>query len=120
EDLGKLRPKADISIFIGYSPTNKAYQIYNKRTKLIMETIHVEFDEMTAIASKQFGSGPAPQLLTSGHISLVPPAAAPIPADTTDIPSSTTIDQDAPSASTSPTTEETQALVIHQSVEEQI
>nr|GEV76429.1 retrovirus-related Pol polyprotein from transposon TNT 1-94 [Tanacetum cinerariifolium] len=46
-------------------------------------------------------------------VSHVPLAAAPIPADTTDTPSSTTIDQDAPSASTPPTTVETQALVIH-------
>ncbi|GJR99392.1 retrovirus-related pol polyprotein from transposon TNT 1-94 [Tanacetum coccineum] len=37
EDLGKLQPKADIGIFIGYSPTKKAYQIYNKRTRQIME-----------------------------------------------------------------------------------
>ncbi|GJS56733.1 putative ribonuclease H-like domain-containing protein [Tanacetum coccineum] len=130
EDLGKLKPKADIGIFIGYSPANKAYQIYNKRTRMIMETIHVEFDELTTMASEQFGSGPAPQLLTLGYISSglpppsvvsrVPPVPAPIPADTTGTPLSTTIDQDAPSASTSPTTEETQALVIHRGVEEQI
>ncbi|GJQ94077.1 retrovirus-related pol polyprotein from transposon TNT 1-94 [Tanacetum coccineum] len=43
----------------------------------------------------------------------------PIPYDTNSTPSSTIIDQDAPSISTSPTTEETQALVIQQGVEEQ-
>ncbi|GJS95531.1 retrovirus-related pol polyprotein from transposon TNT 1-94 [Tanacetum coccineum] len=32
EDLGKLKPKADIGIFVGYAPTKKAFQIYNKRT----------------------------------------------------------------------------------------
>ncbi|GJR57846.1 retrovirus-related pol polyprotein from transposon TNT 1-94 [Tanacetum coccineum] len=53
-------------------------------------------------------------------VSHVPPVAAPIRADTIGTPSSTTIDQDAPSASTSPTTEETQAPVIHQGVEEQL
>ncbi|GJZ17604.1 hypothetical protein Tco_0553727 [Tanacetum coccineum] len=42
------------------------------------------------------------------------PAAAPLPADTTGTPSSTTIDQDAPSASTSPTTQDIQAPVINQ------
>ncbi|GKB17565.1 retrovirus-related pol polyprotein from transposon TNT 1-94 [Tanacetum coccineum] len=41
EDLGKLQPKADIGIFIGYSPSKKAYQIYNKRTRQIMETMNV-------------------------------------------------------------------------------
>ncbi|GJU18733.1 integrase, catalytic region, zinc finger, CCHC-type containing protein [Tanacetum coccineum] len=52
EDLGKLKPKADIGNFIGYSLAKKAYQIYNKRTRLIMETIHVKFDELTAMASE--------------------------------------------------------------------
>ncbi|GJT15809.1 integrase, catalytic region, zinc finger, CCHC-type containing protein [Tanacetum coccineum] len=58
EDLGKLKPKADIGIFIGYAPTKKAYRIYNKRTRLIMETIHVEIDELIAMAFDQFSSGP--------------------------------------------------------------
>ncbi|GKE80387.1 hypothetical protein Tco_1550387, partial [Tanacetum coccineum] len=40
-------------------------------------------------------------------VSTMLPAAVPIPADTTGTPSSTTIDQDAPSASTSSTTQET-------------
>ncbi|GJU31366.1 retrovirus-related pol polyprotein from transposon TNT 1-94 [Tanacetum coccineum] len=43
-------------------------------------------------------------------VSRVLPAVALIPADTTDTPSSTSIDQDAPSASTSPTSHETQSL----------
>ncbi|GJX88811.1 retrovirus-related pol polyprotein from transposon TNT 1-94 [Tanacetum coccineum] len=52
EDLGKLKPKANIGIFIGYSPAKKAYQIYNKRTRKITETIHVKFDELTTMASE--------------------------------------------------------------------
>ncbi|GKB00425.1 retrovirus-related pol polyprotein from transposon TNT 1-94 [Tanacetum coccineum] len=52
EDLGKLKPKANIRIFIGYAPTKKAFRIYNKRTHLIIETIHVDFDEMSAMASE--------------------------------------------------------------------
>nr|GEW21249.1 integrase, catalytic region, zinc finger, CCHC-type, peptidase aspartic, catalytic [Tanacetum cinerariifolium] len=89
-----------------------------------METIHVEFDGLTTMASEQFGSGPVPQLLTPGYsssglpspsvLSHVLPTPAPIHAETTSTSSSTTIDQDAPSASTSPTNEETQAPVIHQ------
>ncbi|GKF12326.1 retrovirus-related pol polyprotein from transposon TNT 1-94 [Tanacetum coccineum] len=47
EDLGKLKPKADIGIFVGYAPAKKAFRIYNKRTRLIIETIHVDFDELT-------------------------------------------------------------------------
>ncbi|GJQ94171.1 integrase, catalytic region, zinc finger, CCHC-type containing protein [Tanacetum coccineum] len=66
------------------------------------------------------------QLLKSVSLEPPPSVVSPmlpvvflIPADTTDTPSSTTVDPDAPSASTSLTTEETQAPVIHQCVEEQ-
>nr|GEV58118.1 integrase, catalytic region, zinc finger, CCHC-type, peptidase aspartic, catalytic [Tanacetum cinerariifolium] len=56
---GKLEPKADIRIFIFYAPTKKAFQIYNRRTRRIVETIHVDFDELTAMAFEQSSSGPA-------------------------------------------------------------
>ncbi|GJW99140.1 retrovirus-related pol polyprotein from transposon TNT 1-94, partial [Tanacetum coccineum] len=46
EDLGKLYAKADIGIFVGYAPSRKGFRIYNKRTRRIMETIHVTFDEL--------------------------------------------------------------------------
>nr|GFC77068.1 hypothetical protein [Tanacetum cinerariifolium] len=48
ENLGKLQPKADIGIFIGYAPPKKAFWIYNIRTRRIVEIIHVDFDELTA------------------------------------------------------------------------
>nr|GEU62952.1 retrovirus-related Pol polyprotein from transposon TNT 1-94 [Tanacetum cinerariifolium] len=67
-DLGKLKPKADIRIFVGYAPAKKAFRIYNKRTRMIIETIHVDFDKLTAIASEQFILGPRPKLLTLGII----------------------------------------------------
>nr|GFB22299.1 retrovirus-related Pol polyprotein from transposon TNT 1-94 [Tanacetum cinerariifolium] len=41
ENLGKLQPKADIGIFIGYAPTKKAFRIYNRRSRRIVETIHI-------------------------------------------------------------------------------
>nr|GFB66076.1 hypothetical protein [Tanacetum cinerariifolium] len=53
ENLGNLQMKADIRIFIGYTPTKKAFWIYNRRTRRIVETIHVDFDEMTAMAYAQ-------------------------------------------------------------------
>ncbi|GJV03883.1 putative ribonuclease H-like domain-containing protein [Tanacetum coccineum] len=82
EDLGKLKAKADIGFFVGYAPNRKGYRIYNKRTRQIMETIHVTFDELTGqTAPVHFSPGPAPILLTPGPISsgLVPnpPPAAP-------------------------------------------
>ncbi|GJW06705.1 putative ribonuclease H-like domain-containing protein [Tanacetum coccineum] len=59
ENLGKLQPKADIGIFIGYAPTKKAFRIYNRRTRRIIETIHVAFDELITMASEHSSSGPA-------------------------------------------------------------
>nr|GEU36590.1 retrovirus-related Pol polyprotein from transposon TNT 1-94 [Tanacetum cinerariifolium] len=53
KNLGKLQAKADIGIFIGYAPKKKAYRIYNRRTRKIIETIHVDFDELTTMASEQ-------------------------------------------------------------------
>nr|GFB16987.1 retrovirus-related Pol polyprotein from transposon TNT 1-94 [Tanacetum cinerariifolium] len=69
ENLGKLQPKADIGIFIGYAPTKKAFHIYNRHTKRIVETIHVDFDELTAMASKQSSLGLALNDMTPGTIS---------------------------------------------------
>ncbi|GJS50280.1 hypothetical protein Tco_0600401 [Tanacetum coccineum] len=52
-------------------------------------------------------------------VSPVPKADAPRPADPTGTPSSTSIDQDAPSATTLPT-QETQSPVIFEGVKEQL
>ncbi|GJY31275.1 putative ribonuclease H-like domain-containing protein [Tanacetum coccineum] len=82
EDLGKLKAKADIGFFVGYAPNRNGYRIYNKRTRQIMETIHVTFDELTEqTAPIHSSSGPAPNLLTPGPISsgLVPNPAPAIP-----------------------------------------
>ncbi|GKE46698.1 retrovirus-related pol polyprotein from transposon TNT 1-94 [Tanacetum coccineum] len=64
EDLGNLDAKADIVIFVGYAPAKKAFRIYNRRTRKIIETIHVMFDELTAMASEQFSSGPGIHSMT--------------------------------------------------------
>ncbi|GJS45200.1 retrovirus-related pol polyprotein from transposon TNT 1-94, partial [Tanacetum coccineum] len=97
---GKLKLKDDMGIFVGYAPAKKAFRIYNKR--MIIETIHFDFDELTAMASEQF----IPAIIAPEHTVL------------TGTPSSTIIDQDAPSSSTSQTTQETLPLVIPLSVEE--
>nr|GFB16316.1 hypothetical protein [Tanacetum cinerariifolium] len=47
EDLGKLQPTVDTGIFVGYAPSRKGYRIYNKWTRRIIETIHIQFDELT-------------------------------------------------------------------------
>ncbi|GKD61653.1 retrovirus-related pol polyprotein from transposon TNT 1-94 [Tanacetum coccineum] len=158
EDLGKLQPTADIGIFVGYAPSKKGYRIYNKRTRRIMETIHIQFDELTdQMAPVQRSTGPVPTFLTPGQISswlvpnpvlaapyvpptnkeldilfqpmfdeylepprierLVSPAlAVPIPVNLASTPSSTTIDQDAPSPSHLPSSSALQSPSIHQGV----
>ncbi|GJZ98691.1 retrovirus-related pol polyprotein from transposon TNT 1-94 [Tanacetum coccineum] len=52
DDLGKMKPKADISIFVSYFESSRGFHIYNRHTKKIMEMIHVKFDKLTAMASE--------------------------------------------------------------------
>ncbi|GJY84327.1 retrovirus-related pol polyprotein from transposon TNT 1-94 [Tanacetum coccineum] len=136
----------------------KGYRIYNKRTRHIMETIHVQFDELTEqMAPVQLSTGPAPTFLTPGQISsglvpnLVPAApyvpptnkeleilfqpmfdeymepprverpvspalAVSVPVTSAGIPSSTTIDQDAPSPIHSPSSSALQSPSLHKGV----
>nr|GEW53635.1 hypothetical protein [Tanacetum cinerariifolium] len=96
KDLVKLQPIADIRIFVCYAPSRKGYQIYNKRTRQIMETIHVQFDELT-------------EPMAPVHLIHAPVNAA-------GTPSSTTIDQYAPSPSISPSTSALQSHSLHQGV----
>ncbi|GKA87055.1 retrovirus-related pol polyprotein from transposon TNT 1-94 [Tanacetum coccineum] len=89
ENLGKLQPKADIGIFIGYAPTKKAFRIYNRRTRRIIKTIHVDFDELTAMASEHSSSGPAlhemtPATISSGLVPNPPPSTLFVPPLRTD------------------------------------
>ncbi|GJU05395.1 retrovirus-related pol polyprotein from transposon TNT 1-94 [Tanacetum coccineum] len=89
ENLGKLQPKADIGIFIGYAPTKKAFQIYNRRTRRIIETIHVDFDELNAMASEHSSSGPVlhemtPATISSGLVPNPPPSTPFVPPSRSD------------------------------------
>nr|GFD41485.1 integrase, catalytic region, zinc finger, CCHC-type, peptidase aspartic, catalytic [Tanacetum cinerariifolium] len=68
-DIGKLGAKGDIRFFIGYSADSCAYRIYDRRTKKIIETMNVSFDELSAIAFEQRSSKPGLQCMTSGQIS---------------------------------------------------
>nr|GFA78659.1 hypothetical protein [Tanacetum cinerariifolium] len=136
ENLGKLQPKADIGIFIGYALTKKAFRIYNRRTRRIVETIHVDFDELTAMAFEQRSSGLMPtsspstsymfdELLNPppSGVNQAPEAIAPIVevippvnANLIGSPSSIMVEQDAPSMSNSITPTETQSSFIPQDV----
>ncbi|GKE97053.1 hypothetical protein Tco_1581908, partial [Tanacetum coccineum] len=89
ENLGKLQPKADIGIFIGCAPPKKAFQIYNRRTRRIIETIYVDFDELTAMASEHSNLEPAlhemtPATIRSGLVPNPPPSTLYVPPSRTD------------------------------------
>nr|GFA54921.1 hypothetical protein [Tanacetum cinerariifolium] len=66
EDIGKLGAKGDIGFFIGYSANSVAYRVYNRRTKKIMETMNVTFDELSVMAFEQNSSRPGPQNQVNG------------------------------------------------------
>nr|GFA40534.1 retrovirus-related Pol polyprotein from transposon TNT 1-94 [Tanacetum cinerariifolium] len=60
ENLDKMKEKGDECIFVGYSTQSRAYRVFNKRTRVIMESIHVNFDELPQMASVHNSSDPAP------------------------------------------------------------
>nr|GEX09565.1 retrovirus-related Pol polyprotein from transposon TNT 1-94 [Tanacetum cinerariifolium] len=66
EDIGKLGATGDIGFFIGYFANSCAYRVYNRRTKKIMETMNVTFDEILAMAFEQSNLKPGLQSMTSG------------------------------------------------------
>nr|GEW20991.1 retrovirus-related Pol polyprotein from transposon TNT 1-94 [Tanacetum cinerariifolium] len=51
-----MKEKGDECIFVGYSNQSRAYRGFNKRTRVIMESIHVNFDELPQMASDQNSS----------------------------------------------------------------
>nr|GFB49370.1 hypothetical protein [Tanacetum cinerariifolium] len=58
EDVGKLKAKGDIRVFVGYSKASVTFRIYNKRTHKIHKSVNVNFDEISEMASKQFSLEP--------------------------------------------------------------
>nr|GEY44848.1 hypothetical protein [Tanacetum cinerariifolium] len=74
ENLDKMKEKGDACIFVGYSTQSRAYRVFNKRTRVIVETIHVNFDELPQMASDHVSSDPSPQCQQTAleHDSLSP------------------------------------------------
>nr|GEU48174.1 hypothetical protein [Tanacetum cinerariifolium] len=70
ENLRKLQPKSDIRIFIGYAPIKKAFWIYNRHTRRIVETIHVDFYKVTTMDSEQSSLGPTLNEVTPATINV--------------------------------------------------
>ncbi|GKB25406.1 retrovirus-related pol polyprotein from transposon TNT 1-94 [Tanacetum coccineum] len=61
ENLDKMKEKGDACIFVGYSTQSKAYRVFNKRTRMIVETIHVNFDELPHMTFDHNSSSLKPQ-----------------------------------------------------------
>nr|GEU85990.1 putative ribonuclease H-like domain-containing protein [Tanacetum cinerariifolium] len=47
DHLGKCDGKADEGFFVGYSTTSKAFRVFNSRTRIVEENLHVKFSENT-------------------------------------------------------------------------
>ena len=52
--MEKFDSRSDERIFLRYSSTSKAYQVYNKRTKKVMETVNVVINESLESGSEKF------------------------------------------------------------------
>nr|GFB32949.1 hypothetical protein [Tanacetum cinerariifolium] len=74
ENLDKMKEKGDECFFVGYSNQSRSYRVFNKRTRVITESIHVNFNELPQMASNQNSFDPAPKCQTMAlkHDSLSP------------------------------------------------
>ncbi|GJV58483.1 ribonuclease H-like domain-containing protein [Tanacetum coccineum] len=55
DNLGKFDGKADEGFFIRYSLNSKAFRVFNSRTRIVEENLHIRFSESTP---NVVGSGP--------------------------------------------------------------
>ncbi|GJT93866.1 hypothetical protein Tco_1082711 [Tanacetum coccineum] len=55
DHLGKFDGKANEGFFIGYPTNSKAFKVFNSRTRIVEENLHVQFSENTPNIA---GSGP--------------------------------------------------------------
>nr|GEZ51651.1 retrovirus-related Pol polyprotein from transposon TNT 1-94 [Tanacetum cinerariifolium] len=47
DHLGKFDGKADEGFFVGYSLNSKAFRVFNNRTRIVEENLHIKFSENT-------------------------------------------------------------------------
>ncbi|GKC75262.1 uncharacterized mitochondrial protein-like protein [Tanacetum coccineum] len=55
DHLGKFDGKANEGFFVGYSLNSKAFRVFNSRTRIVEENLHIRFSETTP---NVVGSGP--------------------------------------------------------------
>ncbi|KAL8088255.1 hypothetical protein AgCh_038146 [Apium graveolens] len=56
EQLSKFDLKADEGIFVGYPLSTKAFRVYNLRTRVVMESINVSFDDKKITGLEDFNN----------------------------------------------------------------
>nr|GFA17577.1 integrase, catalytic region, zinc finger, CCHC-type, peptidase aspartic, catalytic [Tanacetum cinerariifolium] len=64
KNLDKMKEKGDPCILVGYSTQSKGYRVYNKRTRMIVESIHIRFEEIKEVSETSVAnntSGLVPQ-----------------------------------------------------------
>nr|GEV92946.1 hypothetical protein [Tanacetum cinerariifolium] len=141
ENLGKIQPKADIEIFINFdeltamaSEQSSSGPALNEMTYATISSGLVQKSSSStpyvppsrndwdlrfqSIFDELLNPPPSVDNQAPEVIALIANVIPPVQADSTGSPSSTTVNQDAPSPSKSYTTVETQSLVILQDVEE--
>nr|GEY50222.1 hypothetical protein [Tanacetum cinerariifolium] len=74
ENLDKMKEKGDACIFVGYPTQLRAYRVFIKRTRVIVESIHVNFNELPQMASDHGSSDLVPECpkMALEHDSLSP------------------------------------------------
>ncbi|KAJ9562631.1 hypothetical protein OSB04_007791 [Centaurea solstitialis] len=70
ENRGKFGPKSDEMIFVGYSDCSVAYRVFNKKSRVVYESVNVKFDPFVELSSFADAS-------TSTSTSSDPPATSP-------------------------------------------
>nr|GEW86253.1 retrovirus-related Pol polyprotein from transposon TNT 1-94 [Tanacetum cinerariifolium] len=98
ENLDKMKEKRDPCILVGYSIQSKGYCVYNKRTRLIVESIHLRFDEIkemteTSVANETSGLVPKRQKASAyDNYGLIPQLQNISPSSDTIVPSQQELD----------------------------
>ncbi|KAM5584807.1 hypothetical protein ABKV19_004255, partial [Rosa sericea] len=75
EHLGTFDARSDDGVFLGYSMNSRAYRVYNKRTRVVMESINVSIDDQCMKHEESFAD------TSSTTISVTPTSSNEVLAD---------------------------------------
>nr|GEY15093.1 hypothetical protein [Tanacetum cinerariifolium] len=56
KNLDKMKEKGHQCILVGYSTQSKGYRVYNKRTRMIVKSIYIRFDEIKEVSETSFAN----------------------------------------------------------------